>query len=267
MNQENQNRLSKKPKKINLSSRGQQTVAIYQTKDCFAAARNDNKNIFSMASLKLLNRAMLAVKILSLAPFIRMVGLTGSLARGEANHNSDIDFIIIAKTDRIWTTRIFAIGLMMLTGLKRTNQKIAGQVCLNLFHTTEHLTISYQDHLADKYWLAKDHTHLMPLLNSNHIFQDFVKANSWVNKYGQKFCYQNFQNSLIDKISLIFLGAVRLILEFLYDLILNDWGENWFRQIQTDRINRDPRTKNSPKGAIFISDFELRFHPPKDNQG
>ncbi len=207
---------------------------------------------------KYFRRAKLANFILQIAPFIRMIGLNGSLARNEARADSDIDFIIIVKPGRIWTCRAAALFLMIIAGLKRYPKKIAGRVCLNLFQTEDKLELTTK---TEK--LARSHSYTWLLWQESDQFQKFIQVNDWVKSFGYKFQKNKFNYNYLEFILLIFILLVRRIGEFVFDLFFNDWGERILSTYQKQRVLRDPRTKGARPGNIFVSEKELRFHPPK----
>jgi len=206
-------------------------------------------------------RAKLAGFLLQLVPFVRLVGLNGSLSRGAANAQSDIDFLIICKPGRIWTCRVLSVVLMALLGLKRYQNKVAGRVCLNLYHTANHLHLS-----CHKKWLAQNYAYTLPFWHRGKIFAQFVRANQWIRKFGEQFHYQNYQPSWAEKVLSLIISGVRRVGEFVFELLLNDWGESRLKAWQTKRILADRRTLVAPKGAIYLSDQELRFHLPKNGR-
>lgn len=208
--------------------------------------------------LKLMKKAKLACILLQFTPFIRMVALNGSLARGEANENSDIDFLIIAKNKRIWTTRAISFLIMAAFGLKRYENKIKGRVCLNLYQTDNHLTLTTQNKI-----LARSHAYTVPLWQTDHLFKRFASANSWIKNYGKSFLFDDYVTENWERVVAQLISWCRFLGEFLFDLILNDWGENLLKKYQTNRIMSDRRTLRSKAGEIFLSDEELRFHPDK----
>ena len=209
-------------------------------------------------------KAKIACLVLQLAPFIRFVGLTGSLARGQASEKSDIDFFIVTKNGRIWICRAFCLVLMSIFGLKRYKDKIAGRVCLNIFQTDNHLKLSYLDHRESPQWLARDYAHMVPFWSAGQIFNRFVKENNWVEEYDQIFSRTGYRPSIMENILSVLIGLIRFIFEFIYNLFFSVWSEKLLKKYQTRRIKSDIRTINSKKGEIFISDDELRFHPSKE---
>lgn len=110
---------------------------------------------------------------------------------------------------------------------------------------------------------AYNHAYTTPLWQSSNEFEKFMKANAWIKKYGHVFYNQDYRPSHIENFLSIFMLVIRRFLEILFDLIFADWGEQIISEYQIKRIKKDPRTINSPKGLIFISNYELRFHPPK----
>ena len=201
-----------------------------------------------------LRRARIIASILSFAPFVRMIALTGSLARREAREKSDIDFFIVTKANRLWSGRAFVSILIHLTGYRRYDMKIAGRICLNCYQTEDHLTVN-----PNTIKNAKDYSNIKILYQSHGLAKRFIKANKWINDKGYQFI--NIDPKARGNIVASFL---RWIFEALYELFFNDWGEKQLRAYQIRRILRDPRTQSAKSGQIYISDQELRFHPPKE---
>lgn len=197
-------------------------------------------------------RARIVATILSLAPYVRAVALTGSVARGKATEKSDIDFWICLKTDRLWTGRIIVTAIVQLLGLRRYNDKIAGRICLNTYQTEESLEI-HPKNLKN----AKDYANIRILFAAGKTANDFFKANRWIKERGYHF--KNRADSPSSAIATI----IRAIFEVIYDILFGDSGERYLRSYQIKRILNDPRTKSAQRGQIFISDSELRFHPDK----
>lgn len=207
---------------------------------------------------KLFKKAKFAVFLLQFTPFIRMVALSGSLARSEAHENSDIDFIIITQKNRIWTCRAISMLIMALFGLKRYPDKIKGRVCLNLYQTQNHLTLTTRNKI-----LARSHAYSIPLWEKSDIFSRFVKANVWIKDYGKSFLFSDYKSADWEKFISFIISIFRILNEFLFDLFFADWGEKVLKNYQTKRIKKDQRIKFSKVGEIYLSDNELRFHPEK----
>lgn len=76
-----------------------------------------------------------AIKLIKLTPYTRAIILTGSMAEGRANESSDIDLFIQVKPGHLWLTRLLVTIIISLVGIRRTEHKIAGRICLNWFAT------------------------------------------------------------------------------------------------------------------------------------
>jgi len=207
---------------------------------------------------KYFRRAKIIAAILSFTPFVRMIGLTGSLARGEAKEKSDVDFFIVLKSGRLWTGRAFVSILTHLAGYRRYDGKIAGRICLNCYQTEDHLAVGPKNIKN-----AKDYSNMKILYQSRGLAKKFIEANKWIVDRGYQF--QNIDTNVRQRIITIVAFVFRWLFEALYELIFNDWGEKRLCTYQIRRILRDPRTQMSSQGQIYISGQELRFHPPKDN--
>lgn len=204
-----------------------------------------------------LRRAQIIAEFLRFAPFVRMVLLNGSVAKGEATDKSDIDFLIVAKADRIFSGRFFATLLVHLTGFRRYDDKIAGRICLNRYQTTDNLTLNPRTQKNALY-----HASTICLWQKGDLYQRFKQSNNWFKKYQVDFQHQKprSDNYFWQTVSTL----IQWVLEFIFELALNDWGEKICKQYQTTRINHDIRTIKANPGEIFVSDNELRFHPRKN---
>ncbi|PJC82439.1 hypothetical protein CO006_03665, partial [Candidatus Roizmanbacteria bacterium CG_4_8_14_3_um_filter_35_14] len=59
----------------------------------------------------------LYLKLLTLFPQIKLIGLSGSIAMMNASHDDDIDLFIITAKNRLWTGRFLAVTIAFLMGL------------------------------------------------------------------------------------------------------------------------------------------------------
>lgn len=201
---------------------------------------------------KLFKKAQFAAKIAQIIPFVKMIGLNGSLAQNKIKATSDIDFLIVTKYGRVFTARFFIIILYQIFGLKRTNNKIAGQICLNRFITDRSLEIIPKDE-----YHAKNYALTIPLFDEV-IYEDFVKANFWMNKYAQ---FYKGKKYLSSKILLFF----KHIIEFILSGKFGDLIEKKCKQFELKKIISNPLTKEG-KGIIIATDKMLCFHPTSNTQ-
>jgi predicted nucleotidyltransferase len=200
------------------------------------------KNIQS----KLLRKAKFVGKIISSFPYVGSVVLTGSLAQGHANQNSDIDIMIIAKGGRVFTTRFFINTFGTIFGIKRSkdeNKNHAGKFCFNYFIADNYLILpTGRGEKIDRY-CAEDYSRSKFIAGDKTLHQIFLQKNKRLfEKYGYKIKHNNLKTEIHR------LNTSRF--------------EKWVKNYQIKKIESDPRTKKYPN-LIAYNDNELRFHPPK----
>lgn len=227
--------------------------------------------------------------LLFVMPFVRCVVLNGSLAQGKSNKNSDIDFLIICQSGRIFTARFLASSLVWLTGLKRSSSESkyhGGKICLNYYLTDEYLIIPHNRGDKMNKYCANNYSRSLLLAGDQLLFDKFMSLNmEWMEKYlisqkqkaktknqNTKIVSQNQEpktnNLEIDRRDKQSMGFCNLKLKDLFEKRLSGWCGNrlelYLKKIQLVRINRDPRTKKYPN-LIVVNDNEMRFHPPKNS--
>ena len=69
-----------------------------------------------------LQTAKLISNIFRLIPWIKLVGVSGSLSMMGSTRTDDIDLFIVTSENRIWISRLLLIFLTSLTGLRRTRR-------------------------------------------------------------------------------------------------------------------------------------------------
>lgn len=170
------NKLESK-KNINISSKN----GFY-----FIAGREGliyKRNIRRRISERKMEIAKKAAKILSFNPFVKMVGVTGSLAMKNAGKFDDLDLIIITKKNRLWTTRILSYLLLKAFDFNirkpgEANQK--DKLCLNMWMDENHLVWSQK---GRNIYSAHEILQIIPLVNKDKSFEKLITVNKWVFNY------------------------------------------------------------------------------------
>lgn len=196
-------------------------------------------------------------------PFVRCVILNGSLAQGKSERKSDIDLLIICKSGRIFTARFLSTLLVWLTGFKRSSNESkyhGGKICLNYFLTDQFLIIPHNRGEEMDRYCAKNYSQSLLMAGDRMIFKKFVETNhSWMQKY-----VANQKIKADPKIMMVSSNQPKA--KFVFEKLLSGYFghriEMWFKRLQINRINNDPRTKKYPH-LIVVNDNEMRFHPPK----
>lgn len=200
------------------------------------------------------HRAQKAAWLLQIVPFIRFVGLSGSLAYDICKESSDIDLFMIAKSGRIWTMRFFAVVLLKASGLYRKGnlpKERAGKICANRYVSDQYLLINPQNR-----YHAQDYTQMIPLYDSGGVYNKFLKKNEWMQKYG--FFPPRRAKILVQSAGI--LSGIRKVLEWILSGILGDHVERAAKKFQLKSIMKDPMA-NKPESGIHADDNEIRIHP------
>lgn len=108
---------------------------------------------------------------LAALPFVRMVGVTGSLAVDNATDDADIDFMLITDGGRLWTARAFAKFLQMI------NRRVGdGKLCVNHLVSTKRLQLD-----EPGLYIAQELSQMVPLYGRD-TYNMLREANPWVDE-------------------------------------------------------------------------------------
>ena len=199
------------------------------------------------------HRAEKTAWLLQLVPFIKFIGLTGSLAYDMAKESSDIDIFIISQDKRIWTSRFFVFLLLSMAGILRKDESSklrAGKICPNRFVTEKYLIINPQNR-----YHAQDYSQMKPLYDCNGMYQRFLEANKWMQKFG----YTPPKRAIALVQSGGILSRIRDIVEWVLSGPLGDSFEDWSRSYQVKTIKKIPQFNKFDSG-IYVDDNEIRIH-------
>lgn len=100
-------------------------------------------------------------------PFVREVCISGSLSKGYADKNSDLDFFIITKANRLWICRTI-LHLYKKATFFRNKQHL---FCMNYFIDESRLSLEEQN-----IFTATELATVIPICN-NHIYKEFIDSN------------------------------------------------------------------------------------------
>src|ERR1700682_5319392 len=115
----------------------------------------------------MLRKAEKAAAIIAAFPFVKGVAVSGSLSKYFADDNSDIDFFIITKANRLWIARSCLHIFKKLTYIFNMQDLF----CMNYFVDEDQTCI-----LEKNIYTAIEIATLLPLRGSN-IFDKFFKEN------------------------------------------------------------------------------------------
>lgn len=181
-------------------------------------------------------------------PFVRFVGLNGSLARGCATKESDIDLIIIACPNRVYTVRFFATAILVLTRWRRRPRSVAGKICLNCFLSEDHLNIR-PERKHDEQKVALSNLALVPLFDSYGVYDRFCAKNVWMSHYATENTKKSLPTNVVVKKHNVKRKKTGV----------GDLFERLQMNYQTARILRGKK----PCDEIYVSANFIKLHPKK----
>ncbi len=195
--------------------------------------------------------------IMQVAPFVKALFVSGSLALGNCKKSSDIDILIVAKKGRIWTVRVFMTLLTALLGVRRHGNFTKDKICLNHYITDKSLRIPFVS-LYD----AQLYYHFVNAYSDRsdkEIYKEFQKENIWIKNYirNYRLLPLGFSRSVARK---KWLARISRFFEFIFSGKFGDYLEKKFSALQIAKIKNNP-SYGKKGGRITISDNQLEFHP------
>ena len=144
---------------------------FYSLRNNYAlATRRYNGNQRAAAMLK---KARRAAAIISAFPFVRGVGVSGSLSKCFADEHSDIDFFIITSANRLWIARSILHFFKKMTYLLNMQELF----CMNYFIDEAEPVIPEKN-----IYTATEVATIMPLRGPS-AFDKFFQQNNWAGNF------------------------------------------------------------------------------------
>jgi hypothetical protein len=183
---------------------------------------------------KLLVRAFRIGRFLSRFPYVRAIGISGSLSKNFADEKADIDFFIITEANRLWIARTFMHlfkKLTFLTGRQR-------YYCMNYYIDTEALLINEKN-----IYTATEIKTLMPVTGLE-VLQEFFKANGWSDLFLPS-CHPVLPHPKP-------VSRTRRSIEWVFNNRFGSWLDGLLLRVTTKRWNRKERRKQqNEKGSVL----------------
>lgn len=143
------------------------------------------------------------IQKLNKIPFIKFVGVTGSLASYNFDkENEDVDLFIIVEDGRLWITRMFTVLIFKLLNSYVNDEKSEIKICPNIYLSSKNLTWSYDKR---NIYVAHEIAMIQPLLNKEDMYFKFLKANEWVKEYLPNFKFEvnNFEEEKYTSVTFL----------------------------------------------------------------
>lgn len=129
-----------------------------------------------------MRKAIFAAGVLSHIPWIKFIGISGSLSVNNSKENDDIDFFIITEKKRLWITRFLVSLILKSMGRlrKRAQAYVKNRICPNFYLAFENLEI---DRKKRNLFVAHEVAQLKVLANKESTYEKFMGSNLWINTY------------------------------------------------------------------------------------
>ncbi len=140
------------------------------------------KKRYNYADIKF-KKAMRITKIFRFIPWIKGVAIGNMIGSHNLKEKGDIDFFIVTAHNRIWISRFVCVMIAKFLRMRPSPGKTKDKICLSFFVSEKKLNL--QDFMLSRddfyfiYWL----TGLFPIYGKVCFWDDFYKANDWIENY------------------------------------------------------------------------------------
>ena len=184
---------------------------------------------------QLFSKAMDIGAFLYKFPFVRGVAISGSLSKNFADEKGDIDFFILAKSNRLWVARSFMHLFKKLTYIFGKQHSY----CMNYYLDETCLEIAEKN-----IYTATEIKTLVPVAGTKTLDLFFAK-NDWTNEWLPNF--QNHGEKIVDRDPVI-----KRFFEWLLNNGMGEAMDNYLYHLTTRRwLKKESRGKKNIKGRIM----------------
>ncbi len=154
-----------------------QTECIYKLGNFYSTANNIKPNVErrlsgNVLAEKMLSKANDISKQISKFPFVSGVCISGGLSKNYFDENSDFDFFIITKPNRLWICR--TLYIILFKTFSKEKKKL---YCLNYFISESDLAINDKN-----LFVATELAYLIPTIN-HKAYKSLLGNNLWYKLY------------------------------------------------------------------------------------
>ncbi|MES2418181.1 MAG: hypothetical protein V4541_08320 [Bacteroidota bacterium] len=218
----------------------------------FYALKNDHfitvrRTKGNLKAEELIAKAKIVGRLLIKFPYVRGIGISGSLSKNYADDKSDIDLFIITKKNRVWIART---GMHLLKKLAFLVKK-QHYFCMNYYVDEQQLEI-----VEKNIYTAIEVATLIPLQGED-AFTAFYSANSWTQAF--------LPNKVMRICSAKPLkgNTLKYAIESLFNNLIGNWIERKLMQLTVKRWNKKTLMKKlNSKGTIMSMSASRHFAKP-----
>jgi hypothetical protein len=169
-----------------------------------------------------------SARLITQLPFVEGLALTGSLSKGTQDPDGDIDFLLLSRAGRVWTSHFFFV--LLLKTFPNAAERLP---CANFKLAADHLTVRVKS-----LFTATEILTLRPLTNKP-LWKAFYRGNAWV---------AQFYPEWLPKESAAYENLEPCWLRMLVDRVLSgrfgDWFEGAVSRWLTGRMRREDERKS-----------------------
>ena len=195
---------------------------------------------YERLNLRRLKLAHSIGRFIAVFPFVRGVYLSGSLSKmGIQSKDDDLDFFILTRSGRVWTTKFFLIAFKKIFLLNSEKY-----FCINLLMDENQLSLAKRNR-----YTATEVVSLVSLKNVQGLEQ-FLAANHWVKEY--------FPNVALPEKSPVESGYTRIV-EHILNSLLGGTFEQWCK----DRFTVHMRKHTDSEEGYFEAETHSSAYFPQ----
>ncbi|GLU51243.1 nucleotidyltransferase domain-containing protein [Dyadobacter frigoris] len=216
------------------------TQTIFNFENCYAL-KNDYQLVIkrkkgNRKATELMITARQVSRFLIKFPFVRGVGISGSLSKNYADKQSDIDLFIITKKNRLWIARTLMHVFKKLTFLIGKQHHF----CMNYYVDEKQLEIEEKN-----IYTAIEVATIIPLEGSA-VFEDFYRANQWITNLLPNHCTGAGSARALKE------NPVKNFVERLFNAPSADQLDDYLMRITSNRWRQKTRAKKlNMRGTIM----------------
>lgn len=202
-----------------------------------------------------------AAKKIRSVPFLRAIFVCNTVGSEQSTAESDIDFLIITQSKRIWIVRLLTNLILRFFRLRTYGRQVENRICLSFYLDAHHLSLSNyriaEDDVHLAYWLYQ----MMPLYDPDNLYHKFLQANSWSRKYLPN---QEREPQLAGRLTVQDSRRGKIwkkIWEKMWGGVYGDLVEKQSRLTQWMKLKPEIKNKvNKGDRGVVISEGIIKFH-------
>lgn len=201
-------------------------------------------------SRKMWRAARIMTHVIKRFPFVKAVFISGSLSKNSSEEISDVDYMVVTKSGRLWISRTL---LMLFKKLFLFNSY--KYFCINYYITEENLEIPFKN-----VFTATEVAYIKATFNTE-MMNKFVMANKWIKDYFPNYIFLdpylhsagfkvNNRKSILQKLfELPFSGAAGEKLDNYFKDKTSDFWKKKYNKLNENDRNVLFRTKKNESTA------------------